>query len=38
MLGLIRGEKLLSFDDPETETLRAGDRLVIAESKPEPRD
>jgi voltage-gated potassium channel len=36
MLGLMRGGKLLSFDDPETETLRAGDRLVIAESKPGP--
>jgi voltage-gated potassium channel len=36
MLGLMRGGKLLSFDDPETETLRAGDRLVIAESKSGP--
>lgn len=35
MLGVLRGEQLLSFDDPATDVLRPGDRLVVAESKLE---
>lgn len=34
ILGLLRDERLLSFDDPEAQTLQAGDRLVVGESKP----
>lgn len=35
MLGVLRGERLISFDDPEAEILQEGDRLVVAESKPQ---
>ena len=35
MLGVLRGERLISFDDPEAEVLQEGDRLVVAESKPQ---
>jgi voltage-gated potassium channel len=38
MLAVLRGDELLSFDDPEAESLRAGDRLVVAESRPKPED
>lgn len=33
VLGVMRGETLLSFDDPEAESLRPGDRLVVAENR-----
>jgi voltage-gated potassium channel len=39
MLGVLRGERLLSFDDPETDELRTGDRLVVAVNRDrEPAD
>lgn len=35
MIGLLRGDKLLSFENPATDVLEAGDRLVLAERKPD---
>jgi hypothetical protein len=35
MIGLLRGGKLLSFEDPATDVLETGDRLVLAERKPD---
>jgi voltage-gated potassium channel len=35
MLAVLRGDELLSFDNPEAETVKAGDRLVVAESRPQ---
>ena len=38
MLAVLRGGELLSFDNPETDTLRSGDRLVVAESRPKAKE